>query len=96
MPKASVVKPPGTSAFEPASIVGLDAVSWMSKETGTPLSAKSGLAQMLPSPESGLLEPAAAHTSLKLAVSDPPSDSAKPAISSPGESSATIELASSS
>jgi len=55
VPKKSVVSPLGTSAFEPASIVGLDAVSWTSKETGTPLSARSGLAQMFPAPASGSL-----------------------------------------
>jgi hypothetical protein len=58
VPKASVVKPAGTSTFDPASIVGLDAVSWTSKEAGSPLSASSGLAQMLPVPGRGSLEPA--------------------------------------
>ena len=55
-PKASVVSPLGTSAFEPASIVGLDAVS-------LPSEFRLGGAQMLPGPRIGPDELNAAQTS---------------------------------
>ena len=67
-PYASDVTPAGTSAFEPASIVGLAAVSWTS-----PLAAPAsfGSAHTLCDPGNGVLVPGL-HTSLYETAADPP------------------------
>ena len=89
-PKTSVVRPAGTSAFEPASIVGLDAFSLTS-----PVSVlrSDGSAQMSPSPGSGVfvLTPGA-HASLNEDVSDPPEAVRKPPMSAWPVGLVTIEL----
>ena len=60
--------PLGTSAFEPASIVGLEAVSWTSPVAAP---ARFGAAQRLPAPANGAVVPIA-QTSLLAAVTFAP------------------------
>ncbi len=89
-PKASVVTEP-MRALEPASIVGLAAVSWASPPGAL---ASAGAAQMLPTPAKGALVLPTAHRSLNVAVTFSPSVTPKPPRSLDPELPATIVFSS--
>src|SRR5207248_1710824 len=80
LPKTSVEVAP-TNTLDPASIVGLPAVSWTSPTPGPGL-ARPGLAQILPAPGNGA-PPPIAQTSLLAAVTLAPGLAPKPSRSEP-------------